>query len=165
MADKHDEAKEHESASAKVSAAHPLGIAVGATGAAAAGAAIGGGIAGPVGAVVGAAVGAVAGGVGGRAAAESVNPSIEDAWWKEHYAARHYVQPGETYETYRPAYEYGWQARMMHGDTIWSEIEPNLEAGWAQVRGNSRLDWSEARHAAKDAWDRVGPPIGARTEH
>ena len=48
---------------------------------------------------------------------------------------------------------------------IWSEIAPNLEAGWAQVRGNSRLDWSEARHAAKDAWDRVGPPIGARTEH
>jgi phage tail tape-measure protein len=166
MTDKHDEAPDTESASARISAAHPMGVAVGATGAAAAGAAIGGGIAGPVGAVVGAAVGAVAGGLGGKAAAESVNPSMEDAWWKEHYAARHYVRPGDTYETYRPAYEYGWQARMMHTDTTWSEIEPNLAAGWAQVRGDSKLEWSEAQHAAKDAWERVGPPIGAsRTEH
>ena len=164
MADRRDN-DEREKPLAKASAAHPIGVAVGATGAAATGAAVGGGLAGPVGAVVGGAVGAVAGGLGGKAVAESVNPSIEDAWWKEHYSARHYVKPGEAYETYRPAYEYGWQARMMHGDTTWAEIEPNLEAGWPQVRGASPLDWSEARAAARDAWDRVGPPLGARSEH
>jgi len=35
-------------------------------------------VGGPIGAVVGAAVGAVAGGLGGKAAAEAVNPTIED---------------------------------------------------------------------------------------
>lgn len=165
MADKHDEAQDDEKPLAKVAAAHPMGMAVGATGAAATGAAVGGGVAGPVGAVVGAAVGAVAGAIGGKAAADSVNPSLEDAWWKEHHALRH-PKPGETYETYRPAYEYGWQARMMHGDATWEEIEPNLAAGWPQSRGDSKLEWSEARQAARDAWDKVGPPIGAsRTRH
>jgi hypothetical protein len=104
----------------------------------------------------------VAGGLGGKAAAEAVNPTVEDEWWRERYGSRPYARADVPYETYRPAYQYGWQARMMHGDATWSEIEPNLEAGWMAARGDSKLEWSDARHAAKDAWDRIGPPIGAR---
>ena len=146
--------------------AHPLGVGAGSASAGVAGAAIGGAIGGPIGAVVGAAVGAVAGGLGGKAAAEAVNPTVEDEWWRQNYGGRPYAKAGEPYETYRPAYNYGWQARMMHGDSEWPEIEPNLEAGWMAARGDSKLEWADARHAAKDAWDRVGPPIGAgRHEH
>jgi len=54
---------------------------------------------------------------------------------------------------------------MMHGDARWEEIEPNLAAGWPQSRGDSTLEWPDARHAAKDARDRAGPPIGAGEPH
>lgn len=141
--------------------AHPVGVGVGSAGAGVAGAAIGGAVGGPIGAMVGATVGVVAGGLGGKAAAEAVNPTVEDDWWRLNYSTRPYATAGEPYETYRPAYNYGWQARMMHGDATWSEIEPNLEAGWMAARGDSKLEWADARHAAKDAWDRLGPPIGA----
>ena len=57
---------------------HPVGVGAGAASAGAAGAALGAAVGGPIGAVVGAAVGAVAGGLWGKAAAEAVNPTIED---------------------------------------------------------------------------------------
>jgi len=155
------EEQEHRDPITHTPGAHPVGVGAGAAGAGAAGAAIGGAVGGPFGAMVGAAIGAVAGGLGGKAAAEAVHPTIEDEWWRRNYAGRPYAKAGESYETYRPAYNYGWQARMMHGDAAWSEIEPNLAAGWIQARGDSKLEWSDAQHAAKDAWDRLGPPIGA----
>ena len=145
--------------------AHPVGVGAGAAGAGVAGAAIGGAVAGPAGAVVGAAIGAVAGGLGGKAAAEAVNPTIEDEWWRQNYSQRPYAKHDVPYDEYRPAYQYGWQARMMHGDASWPEIEPNLAAGWMQARGDSKLEWSDAKHAAKDAWDRIGPPIGSTERH
>ena len=141
--------------------AHPVGVGAGAASAGAAGAAIGAAVGGPIGAVVGAAVGAVAGGLGGKAAAESVNPTVEDTWWRDNYGNRPYVTKGSSYDMYRPAYQYGWQARMMHGDRQWSEVEGDLAKGWTQSRGDSKLEWTDARHATKDAWDRIGPPIGA----
>jgi hypothetical protein len=156
---------EHRDPITKTPGAHPVGVGAGAAGAGAAGAAIGGAMGGPVGAVVGAAVGAVAGGLGGKAAAEAINPTIEEEWWRSNYAARPYAKSGEPYATYRPAYQYGWQARMMHGDAEWEEIEPNLAAGWMSARGESKLEWADAQHAAKDAWDRVGPPLGSSSRH
>jgi hypothetical protein len=114
---------------------------------------------------VGAAIGAVAGGLGGKAAAEAVNPTIEDAWWRQNHAQRPCAKRDVSYAAYRPAYQYGWQARMMHGDAEWTEIEPNLAAGWVMARGDSKLEWADAKHAAKDAWDRIGPPIGSTEKH
>jgi hypothetical protein len=146
--------------------AHPVGVGAGAAGAGAAGAAIGGAVGGPIGAVVGAAVGAVAGGLGGKAAAESVNPSIEDTWWRNNYGNRTYAKKGVPYETYRPAYQFGWSARMMHPGREWSEIESDLGKSWEMDRqGKSELRWEDARHAAKDAWDRIGPPVGSTERH
>jgi hypothetical protein len=148
----------------KTPGAHPVGVGAGAASAGAAGAAIGGAVGGPIGAVVGAAVGAVAGGLGGKAAAETVNPTLEDTWWRQNYGERPYARKSEPYETYQPAYRYGWEARMMHGDSSWGEVEADLERGWAQARGQSNLVWKDARHAVRDAWDRIGPPIGADRE-
>ena len=162
---KKTEDTEHRDPITHTPGAHPVGVGTGAAAAGAAGAAIGGAMGGPLGAVVGAAVGAVAGGLGGKAAAESVNPTIENAWWREAYRGRPYAKPEEPYETYEPAYRYGWEARMMHGDMQWSEIERELEMGWPQARGDSKLEWGEAKHAAKDAWDRVGPPPRLDMEH
>ena len=158
-------APEHRDPITHTPGAHPVGVGAGAAGAGVAGAALGGAVGGPFGAMLGAAVGAFAGGLGGKAAAEAVNPTVEDEWWRENYPNRPYARSGESYETYRPAYEYGWQARMIHADADWAEIEPNLKAGWPQARGDSKLEWTDAQHAARDAWDRVGPPIGSSKRH
>src|SRR5687767_8287158 len=85
---------------------HPVGTGVGAAAAGAAGAAIGM-AAGPIGSAVGAVVGAVAGGLAGKGVAEAVNPTAEDAYWRENYRSRPYYEHGTEYEQYAPAYTYG----------------------------------------------------------
>ena len=65
--------------------AHPVGTGVGAAGGAAAGAAIGA-IGGPIGAAVGLVAGAVAGGLAGKGVAETIDPTVEDAYWRKNYS-------------------------------------------------------------------------------
>jgi hypothetical protein len=135
--------------------AHPVGVGAGSAGAGTAGAVIGGVVGGPIGAVVGAAIGAVAGGLGGKAAAETVNPTVEDAYWRDNYNKRPYAAKDKTYDHYQPAYKYGWESRMMHGGKQWTDVESDLERKWSSSRGNSQLGWNDARPAARDAWDRL----------
>src|SRR3954452_19187752 len=77
---------------------HPVGSGVGAAAGAATGAAVGTAVAGPVGALVGAAVGAIAGGLVGHGIAEGVNPTEEDAYWRDNYRNRPYVSADRTYD-------------------------------------------------------------------
>src|SRR5919201_81873 len=91
---------------------HPGGTAAGAAAGGAAGAAIGTAIGGPVGGVVGIAVGAVTGGMAGRAIAEKVNPTAEDAYWRENWSKRPYADQNLGYEHYQAASRYGWESRM-----------------------------------------------------
>jgi hypothetical protein len=137
--------------------AHPVGVALGATGGAAAGAAVGA-VGGPVGAAVGAAVGGLAGGLAGKGAAETVNPTAEDAYWREHYQERPYVQEGHEYAYYRPAYRFGWESYSQYAERSFDEIDENLAREWDQRRGDSVQTWREARDAARDAWNRVSEP-------
>ncbi|MDM0056444.1 ferritin-like domain-containing protein [Variovorax fucosicus] len=133
--------------------AHPIGTGLGATGGALAGAAAGS-LAGPVGTVVGLVAGAVAGGLGGKAAAEGVNPTAEDAYWRENHAKESYYDARRSYDDYRPAYEMGWSGRARHGADF-DEVEPALAAEWESRRGASGLDWGAARPATQAAWERA----------
>src|SRR6476661_57102 len=83
--------------------AHPVGTGIGAAAAGAAAGAAGGLIAGPAGAAVGAVVGAVAGGLAGKGVAESIDPTVEDNYWRETYAKRPYYDQKASYDQYRPA--------------------------------------------------------------
>lgn len=74
--------------------AHPVGTGIGAASAGAAGAAIGGAVGGPVGAVVGAVVGAFSGGLAGKGVAEAIDPTVEDAYWRDNYNSRPYADAG-----------------------------------------------------------------------
>src|SRR3954451_905600 len=86
--------------------AHPVGTGLGtAAGGAAAGAA-GGAVGGPVGAVVGAVAGGIVGGLAGKSIAESVDPTAEDAYWRDNYANRPYYDASHTYDDYAPAYRH-----------------------------------------------------------
>ncbi len=138
---------------------HPVGTGVGAAAAGAAGAAIGSvvpGVGTAVGGAVGAVIGAVAGGLAGKGAAEAINPTEEDAFWRQNYRTRSYIQPGADYDQYEPAYRYGYSAYSQYQGRTWDDVEPDLERDWSRQRGNrSNLDWDNAKFATRDAWQRV----------
>jgi hypothetical protein len=135
--------------------AHPVGTGVGAATGGTVGAVVGGAVGGPVGAMIGAAVGGLAGGLAGKGVAESVNPSEEDAFWRDNYSSRPYHSQDRSFDDYRPAYRYGWEARTRHEDRSWNDVENDLGSNWDKFRGESRLDWNDAKHATRDAWNRV----------
>lgn len=137
--------------------AHPIGTGIGAAGGAVAGAA-GGSIAGPIGAAVGGVVGAVVGGLAGKAAGEAVNPTAEEAFWRENYDKEPYYESGRSFEDYSPAYRLGLNGRMQYEDP-WTGVEPRLANEWDARRGTSSLDWDRARPASQAAWTRADDQI------
>lgn len=133
--------------------AHPVGVGVGSAGGAAVGAVVGS-FAGPVGTAVGAAVGGVVGGLSGKGVAESVNPTVEDAYWREHYSSRPYVRAGAPYKEYQAAYRHGWEGHGRYGELNWDSAEPRMRDDW-QHGGETGVDWAKASPAARDAFDRL----------
>ena len=140
--------------------AHPVGTGVGAAmGGAAAGAAAGA-LGGPVGAVAGAVVGAVAGGLGGKAIAESINPTAEEAYWRDNYNREPYYETGRTFDDYAPAYRLGLQGRTGYEGNF-DDVESRLASDWDSKRESSTLTWAQARAASRAAWDRVALQSGS----
>src|SRR5688572_15531042 len=142
--------------------AHPVGTGLGATGGAVAGAAAGS-LGGPLGAAIGGVVGAVVGGLAGKAAAEAVNPTAEEAHWRENYSREPYYEQGRSFDDYAPAYRLGLTGRTRYGGD-WDMVEPNLESEWESARGGSSLSWPEARPASRAAWDRIDSQRGMMSD-
>lgn len=141
--------------------AHPVGTGLGAAAGGAAAAAAVGAIGGPVGATLGGIAGAVTGGLAGKAAAEAVNPTAEEAYWRNAYSAEPYYQTGRRYEDYHPAYQLGWSGVGVYGGPF-DVAEPRLSADWERGRGDSTLDWESAKPAAQAAWERAARVHEAR---
>jgi hypothetical protein len=91
----------------------------------------------------------------GTSAAEAVNPSLEDRYWRRAFERRPYAASGAPYPQYQPAYKFGWEARLLHPDRCWDDIEPELAERWNERREGSTLSWEHAREAAQDAWHRL----------
>lgn len=134
--------------------AHPVGTGIGAAGAGAAGAAIGA-MAGPIGAAVGLVAGAIAGGLAGKGVAESIDPTVEDAYWQENYTKQSYVERNAPYETYRPAFRTGYEGYSKYKGKTYDQVEPDLRRDYETTKGNTALGWDKAKHATRDAWHRV----------
>ncbi|RYF41591.1 MAG: PA2169 family four-helix-bundle protein [Comamonadaceae bacterium] len=134
--------------------AHPVGTGLGATGGAVAGASVGA-IGGPIGVAIGGVVGAVVGGLAGKAAAESVNPTAEEAYWRDNYNKQPYYEQGRTFDDYGPAYQLGLNGRTRYEED-WEVAEPRLASEWETARAGSALTWPQAQPASRAAWDRVG---------
>ena len=147
--------------------AHPVGVGVGALvgGVAAAvgtGAAVGamtGTIVGPVGTVIGAAVGAIVGGFAGKGVAEAIDPTAEDAYWRENFTTRPYVGGARNYDDYGPAYGYGVNSYGKYPGKSFDAVEADLSRDWGHSRGSSSLDGQAAKHASRDAWNRVSDTV------
>jgi hypothetical protein len=137
---------------------HPVGTGVGAAVAGAAAGAAGGALGGPAGAVAGAVIGGVAGGYAGKAVGESIDPTAEDAYWRQNYQTRSYAESGADYDLYRPAYQYGWESYGQHRGRTFEEVEPELSRGWSSHCQSSSFRWEKAKDAARG---RLGA-IGAR---
>ena len=134
---------------------HPVGTGLGAAAGGAVAGAAAGAVGGPVGAVAGAAVGAVVGGLAGKGVAEGLNPTLEDAYWRDNYTKEPYYVEGRTYDDYAPAYRTGYEARTRYAGRSWSDVESDVERDYYANRGNGRLEWQDARDATRAAWHRV----------
>src|SRR6187399_496629 len=104
--------------------AHPVGTAAGA---------VAGGIA--TGAAVGTVAGPVVGGLAGKGIAEQIDPTVEDAYWRDNYSSRPYVSGG-SYDDYGPAYSYGVNSYSKYAGRKFDEVESDLSRDWNSVRGN-----------------------------
>lgn len=135
---------------------HPVGTGIGGIGGAVAGAAIGT-MAGPLGTLIGGAIGAVVGGGAGHAAAEAIDPTREEAYWRAEHANTSYFKQGHDFDRdLHPAYAVGYANRARYPAAArFEDHETDLQRSWEEVKGDSRLTWQEAREASSDAWHRV----------
>jgi len=123
----------------------------------AAGAAAGTVGAGPIGGAVGAAVGAVVGGLAGKSVAEQINPTQEDAYWRENHSNEPYYDRNYSYDDYQGAYRTGYEGFGRFGTSgkRYEEIEPELRRDYERNYSGSRLSWDKARAATRAAWHRL----------
>jgi hypothetical protein len=135
--------------------AHPLGTGAGAAAGGVAGAALGTAVGGPIGTVLGGTVGAVAGGLAGKGAAELVNPTAEEAFWRANYAHQPYYSKGKSFAYYAPAYRTGWEGYARYSGKRFEDVEGDLRADYDRYRTDRSPEWSEAAQAARSAWDRI----------
>jgi uncharacterized protein (TIGR02271 family) len=137
---------------------HPAGTAVGSAAAGIAGAGIGTALGGPVGGVVGAVVGAVAGAGAGHAVAEMIDPTEEEAYWKEHHQRQPYAEAdtANKYENYQSAYRTGWEGYGEHGPgKKFHEVADKLKDRYEEHRTERDVPWDKARPATEAAYERV----------
>ena len=132
--------------------AHPVGTGMGAAAGGATGAAIGS-VAGPVGTLVGAAVGAIAGGLAGKGVAEMVDPTVEDAYWRENHTKQPYYSQHHAYDAFAPAYRTGYEGRAKYDGRKFEDVESDLQDDYK--RHNGKLDWVDVKDATRNAWNRV----------
>ena len=108
-----------------------------------------------MGTAVGAAVGAAAGALAGQGIAKAIDPAAEEAYWRQNFSGRTYVDPGTSYNEYAPAYRYGWESYSRYADRKFDEVESDIERGWDKAKSGSSLAWNKAKNAVRDAWHHV----------
>jgi phage tail tape-measure protein len=135
--------------------AHPVGVGVGTAAGGAAAGALARAVGGPVGAAVGAVVGGVAGGLAGKATAEKIDPTAQDAYWRENYSKRPYYAKDVAYDTYAPAYRHGWESQAKYPGKTLDEVETQLNADWDKTPAAKTLLWEKAKPAVRDARSRI----------
>jgi uncharacterized protein (TIGR02271 family) len=92
----------------------------------------------------------------GKAVAEHVNPTAEDAYWREHYTNEPYYDRTYTYDDYQGAYRTGYEgySRLGSSGKTYNEIESELRKDYERNYRASKLSWDKARPAVRAAWDR-----------
>ena len=130
---------------------HPVGTGIGAAAGGAAAGAAAGTVAGPAGTVVGAAVGAVVGGLAGKSIAEKIDPTREDAYWREHHSEQTFAAD-RPYDDFAPAYRVGYEGYGEFGATGTTFAQSEAELRRRYELQEADLPWDDARLASEAAW-------------
>ena len=88
------------------------------------------------------------------AAPPVINPTAEEAYWREAYRNEPYYRSDFNYDDYGPAYRVGYTGPMRRNGGF-EQLEGELRNDFDRVRGKSRLRWEDAREATRAAWRRV----------
>jgi hypothetical protein len=134
--------------------AHPIETGIGAAAGGAAAGFAAGMAAGPVGAVAGAIVGGIAGGYGGKAVGEWIDPTT-DPTFQDEFATRPYVDENQTFDDYKPVYQYGGQAESINMGKPFSEVESSIKKDYEKCPASRVMPWKSARPAVQDAYNRA----------
>ena len=133
---------------------HPVGTGIGAAiGGAAAAGAVAGTVAGPVGTLAGAAIGAVVGGLVGKGIAEKIDPTREDAYWRENHPRQGWAK-GRPYDDFRPAYRIGYEGYSKYGTTGSTFEDREAELRREYELSKSSVSWDDAKLASRAAWQK-----------
>jgi hypothetical protein len=133
---------------------HPVGTGIGAAAGGAAAGAAAGSVVGPAGTIAGAAVGAVVGGLAGKAIAEKIDPTREDAYWRENHTRQGWGTAG-TYDQFSSAYRAGYEGYGKYGVAGKSFADSEAEIRRNYEKNSPVVAWTEARPACVAAWDRA----------
>lgn len=88
------------------------------------------------------------------AAPPAINPTAEEAYWRQAYRSEPYYRSEFTYDDYGPAYRVGYTGPVRRNGGF-EQLEGELQGDFDRVRGKSRLRWEDAREAIRAAWRRV----------
>ncbi|HEX6962441.1 MAG TPA: hypothetical protein VF175_11275 [Lacipirellula sp.] len=138
---------------------HPVGAGLGAAAGGAAAGAAAGAVGGPVGAAIGAVVGGVAGGYAGKGIAERIDPTAEEAYWRNEYPKRDYYEETVVFEDVQPAYRHGWESRGRYEDRTWEDAEIDVRRDWETSQANKSVTWEKVKRPVRDAWDRIDESV------
>lgn len=134
--------------------AHPVATGIGAAAVGAAGLAVAAAVAGPVGVAVATAGGAIIGGYVGKAVGEVVDPTAEEAFWRDAHPHQEFATD-HGFDDLAPAYRTGYEGYHRFGGDkrSFEEAEADLRAHYEGTAQN--VPWVKARVASQAAWNRV----------
>jgi hypothetical protein len=81
--------------------------------------------------------------------------STEEAYWRDNYQRRPYVESGRAYDFYRPAYRFGYESADRYRAGKWDDVENDLRGEWDTYEYRGESTWAQIKHAVRDAWERV----------
>ena len=80
-----------------------------------------------------------------------IDPITEDNWLQDNFRSRPYVEEGDTFEDFTPAYRYGALAESRYGDAGIDLMDPQLQSDW-EASKESDMPWTKAKGAVQDAY-------------
>jgi hypothetical protein len=105
--------------------------------------------------------------------AELIDPTAEDAYWREQHRTQPYATHRE-YDEFAGAYRAGYEGYGRHykegtrfedvETDLRSDYESRLAAQESAAAVQRPVPWDEARPAARAAWDRVHQNYGTRRD-
>jgi hypothetical protein len=92
---------------------------------------------------------------GFKATPQQLRWADEEAYWRDTWQSRPYIQADRGFELYRPAYRYGYEAAHRYPDRQWNDVEHDLRRDWDHYEHRGETSWHDIKEAVRDAWHRV----------